>query len=124
MEKKKSMTNSSTKKVEIQKDMENQELEEEFQKEFERAMASMNEDIDLEAKRQEEEKEKKDHSEQLKKGGSLLGTILKMAMLGILVGSPMLGVLGVLAIKYNKQVMDLCTIINYKPMLIPDVSKC
>ena len=74
----------------------------------------------LDAKHETPEKEKKEHK-YLKKGLGLGSMLVKMTLLGILVGSPMLGVLGVLAIKYNKPIMDLCGIINYKPMLIPKV---
>jgi len=112
---------TKTTEVEAQKNLEMEELQQEFEEELKKALEA-SEDMDLDGKYEKEEKEKKDHK-LLKKSGSLLSTIMKMAMLGILVGSPMLGVLGILSIKYNQQVMDLCGIFNYKPLLIPNLGK-
>ena len=99
-------------------------LRKELEEELAKAMAD---DYDASAKLETEDE--KDHK--LLNGAkfvagktkNFLSTVMKMAITGLILGSPMLGVLGVLSVKYNQPLMNLCKSFGYSPMLMPNLQK-
>lgn len=89
--------------------------------------ANNSNDIDMQGKYStKESKEKKDHSKLKRRAWkftkSAAAFIAGSTAIGILVGSPIFGVVGALAIKYNKPIMKMAKTFGQKTILIPDLS--
>ena len=89
--------------------------------------ANNSNDIDMQGKFSTKDiKEKKDHSKLKRRAWkftkSAAALLAGSTAIGILVGSPIFGVVGALAIKYNEPIMKIAKTFGQKTILIPDLS--